>query len=60
MGEKFNAVFQRNMIKPISEEISVLVEVTAKDYDTFRNLCDAIKNVLGDDNDERKTICHCR
>jgi len=52
MSEKFNAVFQRNMIKPISEEISVLVEVTAKDYDTFRNLCDAIKNVLGEDNDE--------
>ena len=50
MGEKFNAVFQRNMIKPISEEISVLVEVTAKDYDTFRRLCDAIQKVLGDDN----------
>lgn len=52
MGEKFNAVFQRNMIKPLSEEISVLVEVTAKDYDTFRRLCDAIQKVLGDDNDE--------
>lgn len=52
MGEKFNAVFQRNMIKPISEEISVLVEVTAKDYDTFVSLCEAIHNVLGDDNDE--------
>lgn len=52
MGEKFNAVFQRTVPKPISEEISVLVEVTAKDYDTFRSLCDAIKNVLGDDNDE--------
>lgn len=52
MGEKFNAVFQRTVPKPISEEISVLVEVTAKDYDTFRNLCDAIQKVLGDDNDE--------
>lgn len=52
MGEKFNAVFQRNMIKPISEEISVLVEVTAKDYDTFVSLCDAIHKVLGDDDDE--------
>lgn len=52
MGEKFNAVFQRNEIKPISKEISVLVEVTAKDYDTFRRLCDAIQKVLGDDNDE--------
>ena len=49
MGEKFNAVFRRNMIKPISEEISVLVEVTAKDYDTFVSLCDAIHKVLGDD-----------
>lgn len=52
MGEKFNAVFQRTVPKVISEEISVLVEVTAKDYDTFRRLCEAIHNVLGDDNDE--------
>lgn len=52
MGEKFNAVFQRNVTKPISEEISVLVEVTAKDYDTFISLCGAIHKVLGDDNDE--------
>lgn len=51
MGEKFNAVFQRNMIKPISEEISVLVEVTAKDYDTFVRLCDAIHKVLGDEDE---------
>ena len=52
MGEKFDAVFKRNVSKPISEEISVLVEVTAKDYDTFRRLCDAIHKVLGDDDDE--------
>lgn len=52
MGEKFNAVFQRNEIKPISEEISVLVEVSAKDYDTFSRLCEAIHKVLGDDDDE--------
>lgn len=52
MGEKFNAVFRRTVPKPISEEISVLVEVTAKDYDTFSRLCEAIHKVLGDDDDE--------
>lgn len=52
MSEKFNAVFQRTVPKVISEEISVLVEVTAKDYDTFSRLCEAIHKVLGDDNDE--------
>jgi len=52
MSEKFNAVFQRTVPKVISEEISVLVEVTAKDYDTFSSLCEAIHKVLGDDNDE--------
>jgi hypothetical protein len=52
MSEKFDAVFHRTVPKGISEEISVLVEVTAKDYDTFIKLCDAIHKVLGDDNDE--------
>lgn len=52
MGEKFNAVFQRTVHNVISEEISVLVEVSAKDYDTFSRLCEAINEVLGDDNDE--------
>lgn len=52
MSEKFNAVFQRTVHNVISEEISVLVEVTAKDYDTFVSLCEAINKVLGDDDDE--------
>lgn len=43
MSEKFDAVFHRTVPKGISEEISVLVEVTAKDYDTFIRLCEAIK-----------------
>ena len=51
MSEKFDAVFHRTVPKGISEEISVLVEVTAKDYDTFIRLCEAIQKVLGDDDE---------
>lgn len=51
MSEKFDAVFHRTVPKGISEEISVLVEVTAKDYDTFIRLCGAIQKVLGDDDE---------